>query len=367
MARFYSEKEKKALFREFALDDAIESESEAVDDVEIPRLVRKSQTERSGLRNDPHRPASSGGASKRKAPPSLRPTVSFPGDAPSVSNPKGTSAASDTKLPTNIAPSKVSHPATAKGKQMKAASGKGTKRKRDQPIKLVPEARQYLKGTSIHFIPSDDKHPVRKIQIRKTIELGAHWVKDWTEGITHVIVDKSPSLDYETTTSWITKKHVDPIPDSIAIVTYDWVVDCLRFEFQVNARQTQYYLKGYKQPANREPTSKIEVQTAISDNEASSSLVELHQPVDLPDGPSSEKVAKQTRQDVTESGTDLTPAPTLPNPGKDFDDELSKAIEEAQATKHLVSRTSFHSNFYVACLAVVVQTSSGNLQDALSA
>lgn len=43
----------------------------------------------------------------------------------------------------------------------------------------------------VDFIPNDDVAPARKLRIRKALERGAKWIKQWDDGISHVIVDKS--------------------------------------------------------------------------------------------------------------------------------------------------------------------------------
>jgi len=39
------------------------------------------------------------------------------------------------------------------------------------------------------FIPNNDVAPSRRLRIRKAMERGALWVREWRDGITHVIVD----------------------------------------------------------------------------------------------------------------------------------------------------------------------------------
>ncbi|KAL9582390.1 MAG: hypothetical protein Q9212_003332, partial [Teloschistes hypoglaucus] len=69
------------------------------------------------------------------------------------------------------------------------------KRKRSQSLELLPEAQQTFQGLRFYFIPNDDVTPARKLRIRKARERGAYWVKEWIEGITHVIADKRLTYD----------------------------------------------------------------------------------------------------------------------------------------------------------------------------
>lgn len=40
------------------------------------------------------------------------------------------------------------------------------------------------------FFPNNDVAPPRRFRIRKAMEWGATWIKEWKDSITHVIVDK---------------------------------------------------------------------------------------------------------------------------------------------------------------------------------
>lgn len=41
------------------------------------------------------------------------------------------------------------------------------------------------------FLPNDAIAPARAMRIRKAREWGAHWVRDWEEGASHIIVDNT--------------------------------------------------------------------------------------------------------------------------------------------------------------------------------
>ena len=47
-----------------------------------------------------------------------------------------------------------------------------------------------LELTLIVFFPNNDVAPSRGFRIRKAMEWGATWIKEWGSSITHVIVDK---------------------------------------------------------------------------------------------------------------------------------------------------------------------------------
>ena len=80
------------------------------------------------------------------------------------------------------------------------------KRKRGHSVSLMPESQQIFKNsffctymerdafilelTVIVFFPNNDIAPSRGFRIRKAMEWGATWIKEWRSSITHVIVDK---------------------------------------------------------------------------------------------------------------------------------------------------------------------------------
>lgn len=45
-------------------------------------------------------------------------------------------------------------------------------------------------NSQLDFLRNNDIAPARRALIRKTLERGALWVKEWRDGVTHVIVDK---------------------------------------------------------------------------------------------------------------------------------------------------------------------------------
>lgn len=54
-----------------------------------------------------------------------------------------------------------------------------------------PRCRKIRKLIKAVFFPNNDVHPARRMRIIKALEYGATWQKDWTNSVTHVIVDKS--------------------------------------------------------------------------------------------------------------------------------------------------------------------------------
>ncbi|KAK2000805.1 hypothetical protein LX36DRAFT_602549 [Colletotrichum falcatum] len=112
------------------------------------------------------------------------------------------------------------------------------KRKREPPIKTVPEEQQVFRGLRFYFIPNDNIAPARKIRIRKAEEFGASWVRS-LETATHVIVDRS--LNWKSIESIVCPKNGAA---SYLVLNEEYPLDCLRFKTLLNANQKQYRVSG---------------------------------------------------------------------------------------------------------------------------
>ncbi|KAK1688271.1 hypothetical protein BDP55DRAFT_657355 [Colletotrichum godetiae] len=116
------------------------------------------------------------------------------------------------------------------------------KRKREPPIKLLPEAQQIFRGLRFFFIPNDDIAPARKIRIRKVQEFGAQWVRS-LENATHAIVDRR--LDWKSIEKVLSSASEG---SSYMVLNEDFPMDCVRFKTLLNAKQKQYQVPGCPEP-----------------------------------------------------------------------------------------------------------------------
>ena len=339
--------DKRAIFTDFDLDSADRFDGDDGNEIEVPRLESESRRGEVSNKETPKRTFEVAKVLrqrlKRYKEVPLRPTVSFTeASEPQDVNVRSRKAASfsdvlpaakkDIRLP--------SHDNKSMGKNpSKASSGRGTKRKREKSVELVSESRQVLKDFHFYFIPNNDINPVRKVQIRNAIKYGATWVKDWSEGITHVIADQD--LLYDDVKKWINRNCVDPIPGDIAMVNPTYQLDCIQFQFKVNPRQSHYYIKGYKPTVRPEPAAtpapQIEpIPSSELDEDATKSKPTTVAGHGLEDDdpliPPHDSVVGSRRQRTPESSWSAV--------ARNYDDDLSRAIEEAQATKDLVSVSS---------------------------
>lgn len=61
--------------------------------------------------------------------------------------------------------------------------------------------RTLLRPFTIDFFPNSDVSPARRFRIKKALERGATWVREWAVGVTHIIVDRG--LSYHDLTSYL--------------------------------------------------------------------------------------------------------------------------------------------------------------------
>ena len=123
-------------------------------------------------------------------------------------SPKATKVESGNTMPSTaiskgMSPNK-SFPAANASKHAPKA---GKKRKRGQSVEVVPasqrifadctfckvEPRYHVEDPNskfLVFIPNNDVAPARRLRIRRAMERGAIWVREWREGISHIILDR---------------------------------------------------------------------------------------------------------------------------------------------------------------------------------
>ncbi|KAI1416070.1 hypothetical protein F5Y13DRAFT_155988 [Hypoxylon sp. FL1857] len=117
-------------------------------------------------------------------------------------------------------------------------SGRLGKRKKETPLKLVPEAQQIFKGLSFYYIPNDDINPARRLQITKAREHGVTWCRELVNA-THIVVDKK--LTYADIERYL---QDDPKWTEKVLVNENYPIDCLRHRIIANPDQRQYKITG---------------------------------------------------------------------------------------------------------------------------
>lgn len=144
----------------------------------------------------------------------------------------------------------------------KKASKTTRKRKRGQSLELKPESQQIFNSLGFYFLPNNDTSDARKRRIRKAMEWGALWIREWKDGVTHIIVDKE--LRYEDVLKAL---KITSLPPNVVLVNEVYPADCLIFKALVNPEQPQYRVSGHEDALIVQQSS-----TAAASSEASLQL-----------------------------------------------------------------------------------------------
>lgn len=125
--------------------------------------------------------------------------------------------------------------ATDSSPAQETPSFKMPKRKKDAPIKMVPEADRYFAGLALFYFPNSDANGVRKKRIDKAREYGATWTRSLNDA-THIIVDKG--LTYEDLQPLFDDDGVD-VTKKI-VLNADFLIDCWTHRVLVSHEQDKY-------------------------------------------------------------------------------------------------------------------------------
>ncbi|KAI4274586.1 MAG: hypothetical protein L6R38_006057 [Xanthoria sp. 2 TBL-2021] len=214
-----------------------------------------------------------------------------------------------------------------------APSAKG-KRKRGRSLEVLPEAQQIFRGLRFYFLPNDDVAPARKLRITKVLERGATWIKEWTDDITHIIVDRN--LTYDDLLKYLKRSS---IPANIAVVNEHYPAECIQYRTIVNPDQVLYHVRG-------RPSNVVVGQEDRPADSAADSLPlkpERRADADPTLTPSTTEASEQLSVHIPAVvRTAVSAPPSETNPPRSQlqigpADALDEAIEEMLAVKDLVS------------------------------
>ncbi|KAI0842133.1 hypothetical protein F5Y06DRAFT_168559 [Hypoxylon sp. FL0890] len=185
------------------------------------------------------------------------------------------------------------------------------KRKKEAPLKLVPEAQRVFKGLSFYYIPNDDINPARRLQITKAREHGVTWCRELVDA-THIIVDKK--LTYADIERYL---QDDPKWSEKVLVNESYPIDCLRHRIIANPGQRQYKIAGM--PTSTEQP--LEVPSSADDSNTSLVLK-----------PRRSKVVKKTYMPPprTQSNTQTSSQKTTSLVPSSQEQRAQDAVENAQ-------------------------------------
>lgn len=113
------------------------------------------------------------------------------------------------------------------------------KRKRESAVAPVPIDQQIFAGLHFYFFPNNEKHPARRMRITKAIAFGATWQRDWSDFVTHIILDKT--MDYAMLMKFLKK---DSLPEGVVLVNESWPPECIAYRALLDYKRTQFRVVG---------------------------------------------------------------------------------------------------------------------------
>jgi DNA polymerase IV len=201
------------------------------------------------------------------------------------------------------------------------------KRKRESVVKPMPKDQQTFDGLHFYFFPNNEKHPARFMRISKAISFGATWHRDWTQFVTHVIIDKT--MDYAMLLRFLKK---DTLPIDVIVVNETWPSECIAYRALLDYNRPQFRVSGAPASKAAEQVPVIEVPISSACSETSLKLkppgkdVVTRQP-ETQSADESDPIRKNTTSDTAAVGVDV---PGTGAPEHDFTDELDVAISQAR-------------------------------------
>ncbi|KAL8986939.1 MAG: hypothetical protein Q9177_003804 [Variospora cf. flavescens] len=203
----------------------------------------------------------------------------------------------------------------------------------DKPDDSDEDVRGLLSTIQAYFIPNDDVAPARKRRIRKTMERGAAWIKQWDDRITHIIVDKS--LSYSDVLKFL---KMSSIPSNMAVVNELYPSECVQYQMLVNPSQRLYQVQGFQEKLKPEKGRSFETPSIESlPLKSRKSVAKPSQTPTRTEASDQNEVDRPCAVDATTCPVPEAPVSPYPRLDNRLPDALDKAIEETLAVQDLVS------------------------------
>lgn len=206
---------------------------------------------------------------------------------------------------------------------------------------IVSVPKKLFDGLVFYFFPPNDIAPARRMRIRKAIEHGATWTKDWTSKVSHIIVDRS--MNYGQVMASL---KLDKLPSNVALVDEVFPADCISYRVVLDPSQRQYHIKGYV-PAQDDQGAKIIFPPSSASSDTSLQLKPAGKAVTVrePQTPSAAESSSIGEPSIGTSHIPSSPveqqAPQDQQIQASKHSELDDAISEAKRLQHMVSRISW--------------------------
>ena len=163
------------------------------------------------------------------------------------------------------------------------------------------------------------------------MEWGAIWVKDWKDGITHVIADDN--LCYNDLLSFL---KIYALPSDTTLVNEVYPADCIKYRFIVNPNQVLYHVKGHQQAIrSAQPSVSVTLpEMSLSLKPSRRELVQQAQTLSRTEGSEQGSLGPIPASNEPHVTSHIAEA-TYTKLDECEQDALDEAIDEARAVKDL--------------------------------
>ncbi|KAF2800854.1 hypothetical protein K505DRAFT_291764 [Melanomma pulvis-pyrius CBS 109.77] len=203
-------------------------------------------------------------------------------------------------------------------------------------IQLYTEPRQLLKGKIIYFYPNDDVSMARRQRIHKVIQLGAAWVVNWRDDITHIMMDE----DIYTYSLLLRHLKKTELPRTVVLVKFDpYIPQCIQFGKLLDPIAGRFLVKGAPRPSRSPgttagpslPPSQSSLQVKTSRRQLAAQNTPTTESISVKDSFPPPILSSLPKNLLSHSH----PIEESTEPTDLYNDELSEAIKQTKAISHL--------------------------------
>ena len=212
------------------------------------------------------------------------------------------------------------------------------KKLRKGELPEILEAQQILKGMVFYFVPNNDVSQPRKRRIQKAQQYGAIRASEFSNDVTHIVVDKSLTFK-----DLITHFEPDEVPSTADVVNEDYPAECIGFHTIVDPTRSRFRLDGQEVVVKACTSKDAKEPTATQDHASTSSPSGVVPTVESSVVNEPQEPSPSVSKLGSEVG-DSQEAQMIGGEGEEKEDQyhhddLSKVIQEMKGTGHLVSNT----------------------------
>jgi DNA polymerase IV len=234
-----------------------------------------------------------------------------------------------------LAPKSATEAITAdSGPSAKPSAGRTSGKRKREADTTASAQNQLFSGLYFYFFPNNDIHPARRMRIAKALQYGAKWEKQWSETVTHVILDKSVELSH-----LLKYLRFKELPGSIIAVLENYPAECIAYRAIVEPSQPKFAVKGRQSvlasvAAPAQMPQPIVLERSLSLKSAENQVREQITPIQRSD--KSEQPAEIAADAVVnDEGIPESIADSFSVPSIESNTDFAEAIREAKAMSSL--------------------------------